>query len=680
MNSNALFAKQVEAHSRTLSELLTAPNGAAVTANIVEHVLVTTRMLAGSASLMSLSDWEGLLRSFEALLVRYSSNHYPWDERVAQVTSEIIEKEEAFNFAFAENPSGQLTHFVDGVELSALVNEVTVLEEECDAGVWPENIPDETSAEASSMAADLYEIGASDAHDFEEPMAGVIEEFARVSRELCEQFAAYPKPGEAEDTFVEGVLESIGMARFYIESLDGYVLRSHAGNDRSHLCKVNLLRATMNGYAAELSAATDSELHVTVECDEVMRVDDTTLVATNTILQSMVRDIFQHRDGQMIEVTARAVERFGTIHWAVSDNANNFVSDSQFDREDQLAFYPSLKNVIHIVGENHGLLWVEPDNGQESRFEFRLPRLSQPGTLRVWGSDANAFAIRASQICEFAAVGADSVCSDTHGEFVINDGRRVPLVWLDTLYPEAKADGEVIVIAGSVEKRVAFYVSNEGIAANGLINGDVNPVWEAHPCSVVIHDGSRVSLLDANDIVGRYLTATGTFTPRGVSGGATENDMDYLQSQAAFKANVTAPPDRFPVDSSSSDNEANALRVLVVEQSDSMRDEFASVLARDGLTAMYAQGADEAIDLLGSFVPSLIISEFRMPTMAAKRLAEALRDQGKSIPVLVTTSQNGQTAELLVEKLGVSGYLSKPLVAEEVSRHLDTYLGPRVRS
>jgi DNA-binding response OmpR family regulator len=63
-----------------------------------------------------------------------------------------------------------------------------------------------------------------------------------------------------------------------------------------------------------------------------------------------------------------------------------------------------------------------------------------------------------------------------------------------------------------------------------------------------------------------------------------------------------------------------------------------------------------------------------MPTMAAKVLVEALGNDGKAIPVLVTTSQSGKTADLLVEKLGAAGYLSKPLDHDEVASRIGGYL------
>jgi CheY-like chemotaxis protein len=60
--------------------------------------------------------------------------------------------------------------------------------------------------------------------------------------------------------------------------------------------------------------------------------------------------------------------------------------------------------------------------------------------------------------------------------------------------------------------------------------------------------------------------------------------------------------------------------------------------------------------------------------MAAKKIVDRLREAGQEIPVLVTTSQTGKTADLLVEKLGAAGYLSKPLSATQVTSHLSGYL------
>jgi two-component system chemotaxis response regulator CheY len=113
----------------------------------------------------------------------------------------------------------------------------------------------------------------------------------------------------------------------------------------------------------------------------------------------------------------------------------------------------------------------------------------------------------------------------------------------------------------------------------------------------------------------------------------------------------------------------------VIEQSESTRSALTDILARQRVRASFAGDVEEAISLIGTRQPRVIISEFRIPTMAAKKIVDRLRAEGRNIPVLVTTSQSGKTADLLVEKLGASGYLSKPLSAAQVASQLSGFLG-----
>ena len=92
-----------------------------------------------------------------------------------------------------------------------------------------------------------------------------------------------------------------------------------------------------------------------------------------------------------------------------------------------------------------------------------------------------------------------------------------------------------------------------------------------------------------------------------------------------------------------------------------MRNALASILARNNLRAKMIDQLEDALEFISCETPALIISEFRVPSMAAKVLVEKLKALGKDVPVLVTTTQQGENANQLVTKLGVSGYISKPL-------------------
>ena len=159
-----------------------------------------------------------------------------------------------------------------------------------------------------------------------------------------------------------------------------------------------------------------------------------------------------------------------------------------------------------------------------------------------------------------------------------------------------------------------------------------------------------------------------------------KDDMERFQSQAKSVDVSSATADSAPPDNNSTapPGQNDKVEVLIVEQSETMRDELEGILSSQHVSTAHAVGVDEAIDVLKTHTPQLIISEFRMPTMAAKKLADSLRSSGKTIPVLVTTSQTGKTADMLVEKLGVSGYISKPISEEEVRNHLEAFVGANI--
>ena len=153
-----------------------------------------------------------------------------------------------------------------------------------------------------------------------------------------------------------------------------------------------------------------------------------------------------------------------------------------------------------------------------------------------------------------------------------------------------------------------------------------------------------------------------------------ENELDTIQSQATSQ-DVHSPPVFW---AGSTDSGTEPIEVLVVEQSAAMRSELTSILSQSKVKAAFVGRVEEAVDVIQSRAPRLIISEFRMPSMAAKKLVDKLKNEGWHIPVLVTTSQKGKTADLLVEKLGVSGYLSKPLEPADVTTRIQDILGTSV--
>jgi DNA-binding NtrC family response regulator len=108
------------------------------------------------------------------------------------------------------------------------------------------------------------------------------------------------------------------------------------------------------------------------------------------------------------------------------------------------------------------------------------------------------------------------------------------------------------------------------------------------------------------------------------------------------------------------------VEVLVVEENEGLRRSLASILRESGLAVQTAGGLDAAMAFLDEGRPSVVISDFRVPTMAAKAIADRLGREGRKTPVLVTTTHTGHNAEVLVKRLGVAGYIAKPVNEEDL--------------
>ncbi|HEX6791550.1 MAG TPA: response regulator, partial [Candidatus Krumholzibacteria bacterium] len=495
----------------------------------------------------------------------------------------------------------------------------------------------------------------------------------RVSAELaaaCERVLAAvnsdPWQSRTADTItIEDLRRGLGTIEFYAQAMDRIVATVEE-TVITPKCDVAPLETALHDFARELVRGTGRKLEVRLRADEA-EVEPALLPAAYWILHAMVADVFERCDEPSLVIEVECRERYGALQWTLRDNGENFLSDSKLDHEDQVAFYPGLRHVSRVLREHHGMLSVEPDGGHKTRFEFTLPTTTQAESIWTWEKNGTAMAARGVQVLDVIPVQADTRREDSYGEYIALDTRRVPLLGLDSIFPEVHAGGSHIVVLGLLERAVAFYVPGEGTQKIGIALGDSIPVWKGIPHDVVRVDGRRIPLLDAGDILRAYLTITGTLNVDTLPpADLAQMEAPPLRIEAEAVADAPAEVEDAPAQ--------NGIEVLVIEQSETTRTTLSDILGRQRIKAAYASDVEEAVSIIATHSPRVIISEFRIPTMAAKKIVDRLREAGQEIPVIVTTSQTGKTADLLVEKLGVAGYLTKPLSANQVTSHLSGYL------
>jgi two-component system response regulator HydG len=106
-------------------------------------------------------------------------------------------------------------------------------------------------------------------------------------------------------------------------------------------------------------------------------------------------------------------------------------------------------------------------------------------------------------------------------------------------------------------------------------------------------------------------------------------------------------------------------RVLVVDDDASIRETFEHHLTRSGHEVVGAASAEEALSVLGTFQPTLVITDVRMPGMDGLELLRRIR-HASDAQVVVITAYEGMRSAVAAMREGAYDYLTKPLDLDRI--------------
>jgi two-component system chemotaxis response regulator CheY len=124
--------------------------------------------------------------------------------------------------------------------------------------------------------------------------------------------------------------------------------------------------------------------------------------------------------------------------------------------------------------------------------------------------------------------------------------------------------------------------------------------------------------------------------------------------------------------------------VLVVDDSAAIRKILQRVLRQTGMIIgeIYEAGdGQEALELLHAKNVGLVLSDINMPKMDGLQLLASMKNtpEWRDIPVVMITTEGGETKVGEAVKLGASGYVRKPFTADQIKEKLAGILEPAVR-
>jgi DNA-binding NtrC family response regulator len=104
------------------------------------------------------------------------------------------------------------------------------------------------------------------------------------------------------------------------------------------------------------------------------------------------------------------------------------------------------------------------------------------------------------------------------------------------------------------------------------------------------------------------------------------------------------------------------LKLLIVDDEKQQRDAIASIVKAWGHDVAVAINGVEALEVMGEFAPSVIITDLNMPVMDGFQFIHRLRESGKFPPTIVLTAFGSLDKALsAVHDLGVFWFLEKPI-------------------
>lgn len=119
-------------------------------------------------------------------------------------------------------------------------------------------------------------------------------------------------------------------------------------------------------------------------------------------------------------------------------------------------------------------------------------------------------------------------------------------------------------------------------------------------------------------------------------------------------------------------------RVLLVEDTESVRRAVALGLRASGFDVTAVAGGAEALAVIGVVGPAVVVTDLSMPGMDGLELIRTLRVRQVEVPVLVVSARDSSQDRAAALAAGCDGYLVKPFGLVELRERV-TALAERPR-
>jgi len=245
---------------------------------------------------------------------------------------------------------------------------------------------------------------------------------------------------------------------------------------------------------------------------------------------------------------------------------------------------------------------------------------------------------------------------------------------------------EVLTVTAEVERRIAAGETAEHIAGAAR-RGGMKGLFESGLEHVLRGESTLDELTRVVDIPQEDERPSGPVAAPRRPGGGVPQPQHAPHAGAALAPEPTADSlvEHFelleePVPARrSGPHGLPAVKVLLVDDEDSLRKVMRDLLERDGYDVAEARDGVQALDQIDRVGPDIIVLDLNLPGLDGYGVLSHLRSRPAtaSIPVIVLTAKGDEDNEVRVFELGADDFLTKPFRARALSARLEAVLGRR---
>ena len=113
------------------------------------------------------------------------------------------------------------------------------------------------------------------------------------------------------------------------------------------------------------------------------------------------------------------------------------------------------------------------------------------------------------------------------------------------------------------------------------------------------------------------------------------------------------------------------MKILLVDDSKTMRKIQKSVLSQLGYTEIEeACDGQDALSKIGAFEPELLLVDWNMPNMDGLTFVKKFRQNDKTTPIIMVTTETERARVVEAIKAGVNNYVVKPFTPDLLSQRI----------